>query len=470
MKVSTNSVFKKERCLSSALWAFLALFLGASDHPALAAKPLKAEQIRVYESADEGQRVHFLIERAKMGQGELVENLLKHFPLQGPHATNRKLFIEGLILEVRGDLSGAAKKYRAALARDPSLTLVRVQLVGCLDKLGQDDSAKHHLQLLEAEAPNKEVASSIKSFMDRIDAKRPLTFTGFISLAPSTNINSGSSHTQVYAPGYGTDKVFDIFKSDQKRSGVGAAGGLGAAYSKRIGNQLEAVVAADVSGSIYADREFDSASFSQSLEMRYHLNEGYIGLGGVADQSINPNSPDLMHDSVRYHSYGPRVSTLYFLGEHNMLHASAVYEWRDYADSSFLDGTAFLSEASLNHGINQTLNLTLSGGFDKINSNQDNLSYNTYFAGFGLYKELPMGINLNANTQIRLSTFDQMNPAFLVTRQDQRYIGSLAFTKRDLNIFGFAPAISYTYTKNVSNITLYDYDSHAVDLRLTKDF
>ena len=33
-----------------------------------------------------------------------------------------------------------------------------------------------------------------------------------------------------------------------------------------------------------------------------------------------------------------------------------------------------------------------------------------------------------------------------------------------------APAIEYRYTWNDSNIAFYEYDSHTVDIRLTKDF
>lgn len=451
-------------------WLFVALFLGAIASPAEAARPLTAAQISVYESADEGQRVHFLIERAKMGDSELVETLLQHYPLVGAHAPNRTLFIQGLVLESQSNLTGAAKKYREALARDPSLTLVRVQLAQVLGSLGQDDSAKHHLQLLEAEAPNDDVANSIKSFMDRIDAKRPITFSGFVSAAPSTNINSGSSHTQVYAPGFGQDVTFDIYAADQKQSGIGIAAGVSAGFSKRLGNHWEAVLAADISTGIYADKDYNSVGLSQSAEMRYHLKNGYLGIGGIADQTVNPNANDLLTNGLTYHSFGPRLSMLRFLGNHNMLHASAVYEWRDYANSTLLDGSAFLSEASINHGIDQTSNFTVSGGFDKINSNLASQSYGTYFGVFGLYKELPMGISLNANTQARFSTFDELNSSFMVTRQDQRYVGAIAITKRDLNFYGFAPEVTYTYTRNVSNIALYDYDSHAVDLRLTKDF
>lgn len=470
MDLFKQTHLKKKRRFIGAFYVLIGLAMGMLANPALGAKPLTSDQIRVYESADEGQRVHFLIERAKMGQGELVETLLQRYPLQGPHAINRTLYINGLVLESLGNLTGAAEKYRAALARDPSLTLVRVQLVQCLDKLGQDGSAKHHLQLLEAEAPNDDVANSIKSFMDRIDAKRPLTFSGFVSVAPSTNINSGSSHNKVYAPAFGSDAYFDINSADQKQSGVGLATGLSIGYSKRLGNHWEAVLAGDVSGSIYADKDYNSAALSQSVEMRYHLNNGYLGLGGVADQSINPNANNYLVDGLTYHSFGPRVSMLRFLGDKNRFHASAVYEWRDYANYTILDGTALLSEASLNHGFDQTLNITLSGGYNKVNANQKNLGYQTFFGGFGVYKELPLGISLNANTQARFSTFDEENPFFMTTRQDQRYIGSVGLTKRDLNIFGFAPELSYTYTRNVSNIAVYDYDSHAVDFRLTKDF
>ena len=472
MDILTTNSFKKERRASSALYLFLILFFYYGVAPALAAITLTAEQIQVYGSASETQRVHFLISRAKAGQHELAATLLQHFPLQGPHAADRTLYVEGLILEGQGDLTGAVEKYRAALADDPSLTLVRAQLAETLAALGKDDSAKHHLKLLEAEAPNEYAARGIRSFIDRIDAKRPLTFSGFISLAPTTNLNGGSSHSKVYSsnPIFGDGAYLDISAANQKQSGVGLAAGASIGYSKRLGNHVEAVLAADVSGQIYADHDFNSTSFSQSAELRYHLNNGYIGFGAIADEVIDPNAVDIIQDGMTYHSFGPRASLLRFISPHDTLTASAVYEWRDYANSSFMDGTSILSEVSLNHGFNSTFNVTVSGGYDKVDSETSFLSYNTFFGGLGFYKELPLGITLNGNTQARFSKFDDMNPVFFKTREDQRYSASLTLTKRDFNIAGFAPSLSYAYTKNFSNIATSDYDAHAVDFRLTKDF
>jgi outer membrane protein len=468
MKSFLPKLLKKERRNSGALCVLLALFLGA---PIAQAMELNAAQIKVYETADEGQRVHFLIERAQMGRTELVETLLQKYPLHGPHAANRTQFIQGLLLESQGNLTGAAKNYRTVLARDPSLTMVRMQLAQALEKLGQDDSAKHHLKLLEAEAPSPQAANGLRSFIDRIDAKKPLKFGGFISVAPSTNINNGSSHTKVWSPYLGENgDYFIIAANDQKKTGVGISAGGSVGYTKRLGNNWEAVLAGDISGQIYLNPKFNSYGLSQSAEMRYHLNNGYLGFGGVADQVISLQNATTVGEAIGYHSYGPRVSLLHFVGDHDTFHASAVYEWRKYAGATALDGNAFLSEASYNHGIDQTFNVTLSGGYDNVKSNLQGISYDTWFGGLGFYKELPHGISLSGRTQVRVSNFEDSPNWFGLIRSDQRYIGSLAVTKRDFNIAGFAPALSYSYTRNVSNIASYDYDSHNIDFRLTKDF
>ena len=68
-------------------------------------------------------------------------------------------------------------------------------------QLDEDDSAKHHLNLLMAEAPNEYEAEGIRSFIDTIDARRPFTFNAYVSVAPSTNVNNGScQRDDLFAP------------------------------------------------------------------------------------------------------------------------------------------------------------------------------------------------------------------------------------------------------------------------------
>jgi tetratricopeptide (TPR) repeat protein len=145
----------------------------------LAAVP-NTQQLVSYEQATEIERVKLLLHLAKTGDVEAVDVLLAKYPLQGPHANNRALFIEGLLLKSQGKLTQAAEKFRAALAQDPSLTLVRSELAQTLVELQEDDSAKHQLQLLAADAPSEEAASGIRSFIDQVDARTPFKFSGYV--------------------------------------------------------------------------------------------------------------------------------------------------------------------------------------------------------------------------------------------------------------------------------------------------
>ena len=421
------------------------------------------EQISEYEASTESTRVKLLIKLAKSGQHDLAETLLKRYPLKGEFGPNRQLFIEGLILKARGNLTGAAKNYRAALADDPSLTLVRAELAQTLFQLEEDDSAKHHLNLLVAEAPDEYQAQGIRSFIDAIDARRPFKFNAYVSVAPSTNVNNGSSNKTIYAPLWGVE--MDIDDNSREQSGIGFSTGFSAGYAHRLGNDFSVVLGGGVNASLYTDSDFNTYNASQSAELRYLLNGGFLGAGMVASENMKNDEIDLS-----YYSYGPRVSLQKAITPQDRINLSTVYEWRTYPDTSSSDGTALLIDGSWNHAFDSSLTASLGAGYDRIKTELDFTSYETYSGSVGLYKELPKGITVDLNGEVRLSEFDAMHPIAGVTRKDTRLSGTVALTKRDFNIWGYAPSLEYTYVNNDSNISLYEFDSHALDFRLSKDF
>ncbi|MEO6610317.1 MAG: porin family protein [Aestuariivirga sp.] len=439
----------------------LAGALSGSPSEAAVAKP-EPNQISAYEGLNEGGRVRILIMLAKTGRADQAEFLLQHYPLEGPLAANRKLFIEGLICSSRRDLPAAAAKYRQALANDPHLTLVRSELAQTLAAMDENESAKHHLELLKADAPDLVQAQGVQSFIDRIDEKRPYTVAGYVSLAPSTNFNGGSSHTTVYSPVLGWG---DIPQTSQKTSGVGVSGGVSLGFSKRLNDYFQMVTAANVDGRAYADSQYDLVSFSESAEMRRIISGGYLSAGLVSSQLVAPASLKLS-----YYSYGPRLAFAKDLSQRNRLVASTVYEFRDYGQGSYQNGWASTNTATISHAVDSSFSLNATAGYDHVAQGFDFTSYHTYSLGVGAYKELSHGITVQLDAMAKYSNFEGINPVALVAREDQRYIGSITLTKRDWDLMGFAPTLNYTYTRNASNIALYDYDSHSVELRLTKDF
>jgi outer membrane protein len=436
-----------------------ALFLFCAPvHSALAAP--NATQIAAFENAPETERVKLLMHLAKNGQHDDAGFLLESYPLQGPHAPNRTLYIEGLILNANGDHTGAVEKYRSALASDPKLTLVRAELAKTLAVLEQDDSAKHHLNLLAAEAPTEGAAQEILSFLEKIDSRKPYTISGYVSLAPSTNMNQGSKRKTVF-----DNSSWEISDSSKAKSGIGFSWGWDAAYSKRLGNDFTFIVAGGVDSQIYKDKDFNQYETSQSLEVRRMFERGYLGLGAVASQSLSHNKK-----FITQVTYGPRVSASMRVSSKDQLSAGATYEWRDNLAAGAADSTALSLNSTWTHGFSSTLSATAFGGLTLIDSDVDVNSYNTKSAGLTVYNEFSYGITTKLTAQVLDTNYDKFNPFIGVKRHDTRLMGSLELTKRDLNYMGFAPSISYSFTENISNQNLYDYTTHAVDFRLTRDF
>jgi tetratricopeptide (TPR) repeat protein len=430
---------------------------------------LDAQQIAYYQSGTENARVRLLIELTHTGHADMAEALLKRFPLEGPLAENRKLFIDGLILESRGELKAAVAKFRAALANDPKLTLVRSELAQVLARMDETDSAKHHLELLAADAPTPAQAAGIRSFIQQLDADHPLKFSGFVSIAPSTNINLGSSHQKVYTPGlggiYGSDASWDIDPASQKQSGTGLTAGANVGFSHRLGDHFQGVLAAGAAGTYYPVVAATTLGLSQSAELRYLFQDNYLGLGGVSSQSLDP-----INYNIAYSSFGPHPSLQLMLTPRDQLTGSATYEWRSYPSNSTANGNALLVYSILTHAFDSSSNVALILGYENVTQQIDFNSYYDGTVGLGFYKELPKGITLEGQGTARFAGFDAVNPLALTTRYDENYTGSLTFTKRDWNIYGFAPSVNFLYTRNFSNIDVYDYDSQAVDFRLTKNF
>ena len=469
MKFNYHNISQLGRNITCALSVFAAVLTSSAFAPAHAEPQVSANQVSIYEHSDEAKRVHILISLCKAGFVDAAEMLLHRFPLQGPTAANRTLFIEGLILEKRGALPQAAAKFRAALANDPRLTLVRSELAMVLVRMNEPDSAKHHLELLAADVKDPQQQAGIRSFIDSLNASHPFTFSGFISIAPSTNINQGSSHDTVYSPGIagvnGVDPLGTIAASGQKQSGIGVVAGGSIGYSKNLSDHIQAVVAANASGSYFPATGLTGAGLSQSAELRYLTGRGYVGVGGVASEGV-----DTINRALSYTSYGPRLSILHRLSERDQMQVSATYEWRNYAGSPVNNGTALTLSSVFTHAIDSSSNAALILGYDSVT--QQN-AFNSYYGGtfgLGFYKELPRGFTVQGQGTAHIAQFYDQNPFTLTTRYDDNLTGSLTFTKRDWNWFGFAPSLNYTYVRNFSNISLYDFDSHSVDFRLTKDF
>jgi outer membrane protein len=185
----------------------------------------------------------------------------------------------------------------------------------------------------------------------------------------------------------------------------------------------------------------------------------------IGSQSVKSDASGLS-----YYSYGPRVGLQKDITPKDRVNLSSVYEWRKYPDNSLSDGTAVMLDGAWSHAFASDLNVSLNAGYDRVASGIDYNSYESWSGGLGFYKELPKGITADLHGEVSRSGFDAMFPIYNVIRKDERFTGTISLTKRDFNIWGYAPALEYTYLYNHSNVANFEFDSHSVNFRLSKDF
>ncbi|MBK8455845.1 MAG: tetratricopeptide repeat protein [Phyllobacteriaceae bacterium] len=128
---------------------------------------------------------------------EAVDVVRRFRPQDKSHDLRLRL-TEGPVREAQGDFAGAAEIYRAILARQPGVTAARVRLARALAATGDRKGARHHLDLLIAAGVDDRLGGRLSALGNTMNEGDPFSFSGSLSLLPSTNVNGGTNNTTVW--------------------------------------------------------------------------------------------------------------------------------------------------------------------------------------------------------------------------------------------------------------------------------
>ncbi len=415
-----------------------------------------------------GKRLKILVALIRDNQPDAAEQLLRAAPFDGEFAQNRNLFITGMIERARGNLEHAAEIYRTVLANDPNLTMVRLELAATLHALDQTEGAKHHLELLKGAAPTPELARNFGDFIAAIDASRPWSFNAWLSLAPSTNFNNGTALE--YHSLFGLTGT--IGELSRKKSGIGIKGGANAAYVFELGNKLQAIVATGTYFEQYEGDLFDKIALNQNVELRRNHARGSIGIGMSFSESFykTNGSGGFPYANETAWSFGPQVTIRHLLTNALNLETRLSHRWNVFNVANFSDGssTSLTNRLALTMSSSQVL-YAMAGG-DRNKTDYDHTSTWAGWGGLGIYQEVPFGVTVYGEAKLRYSVSDGDYPFLLAPRENTRLDARAVLTKRDFSLYGLAPQLEYTYTKNWSNDDLSEFDSHGLAVTLTRAF
>ncbi|WP_199864469.1 surface lipoprotein assembly modifier [Rhizobium sp. EC-SD404] len=230
------------------------------------------------------QAIRGFIERGDLDTAQL---LLANSRFDEGDLGYQAAFLQTVVLERRGELAEAERLSRAILAERPDFDLVRVHLARILARQGNSTGATYHLRLLAESSSDRTSRERFESFIDALDASRPFTVGGFISFAPSTNVNNGSSGTQVMLGGL----PFTIDEGGRAQSGMGVRAGLNAGYSHALNEQFTLYTAGSAVFSDYSGKDFDTLVGDLRVGMRYRTASRMLSAEFIADRRWFSTTP-----------------------------------------------------------------------------------------------------------------------------------------------------------------------------------
>ena len=466
------------RLVAVALWAVVGSSEAAfAQSPPAAAPVALADGARLrpavidhaitqWSKLDDDQRLALVDDALQSGDFDLADELLGKLGPRSLATELRGQYLTGVLRKAQGRYEEAIDVFRALLAGRPELTRVRLELAHTLYQAKQDESARHHFELvLGASAADPNLERTVRGFISSMDARRRWQFSTYMTVAPSTNLNQGSDKRTVTLNGL----PFILSESSVKQRGVGVVSGFQGGYFHPLGQGLDLLTTVGLHVKRYKQSEFNDTLGTLSIGPRWRWDRGFVGFYGTAESRQ-------VEDADQYKSWGGLLSTGYSLTSQDMMFGDVSCSKRSFDEDwrgsnlEYWSGHACSLAGRFERHLDSATYVRVLGSLGRENTARDHLDNRFYAGGFGAYRELTMGISLYLQALYTRRRFLGDYPVIGEPRVDDRIDLSTQLIKRDFQIFGLAPALQYTYTINKSNVEFLAFDAHGVSLTLTKKF
>lgn len=377
-----------------------------------------------------------------------------------PDAALHFAHLEGLILAHQGRYDDAIQVFRSILATEPNFTPSRIELSKLLFRTGQTEAALHHIEAVELGTDDAGLRRLAQGFRYRMAQNRPYGFSGYVAILPSTNVNRATDNL-VFNAG---EKEFQIDEDSRRKSGVGVATG-GSAFrnwSLTDTNSLVWTGSFDIT-KYEGSRDFDEAVLASSLVLDHSIGPFTVSFGPTADFRWLAWEPYAAR-------YGVALGTSRPLGDRTAVYTNLLVMKQDYVHLDYRDGWLASASVTVRHMFSPSLSMAVTGGLATERTQNEHLDHNDYRLLFQLDKEWSGGLLTTFVAAAGQNRYLGEFPGIMTERLDERWSVGGRIAHRGLSFSGFAPQLKYEYTKQKSNISFYDYDSHDVGLTLIRNF
>ncbi len=369
-------------------------------------------------------------------------------------------FLTGMAHLSNEDYVAAREVFRGILSDNPNLLRVRLELARTLYLLEEDQAAAYHFRLVLANNENPAVRRNIENFLDQISRRQSFWVRVSLGLAPDSNANASTTDDVVQLFGF---LPAEISPDAQRKSGLGARASVSANWFPHLSENWRGDINVTGHGVDYSGAEFDDFQIQSHAGVRKIEKCGYFGLVGTYARRWYGNESF-------YAAYGGRAEAYCRLAPKLALGGYISGALLDYDINEGREGPVLSASVNVDRALSSTqlasARVTVTREFAQFES----LRSTDYALRLSYIREFGEGLTIETAPSIAFRPFDARDPLFDKTRNDQRYGASISVIKRDWSYKGWAPVLTYGYTRNHSNINIYDYSRHQGEIRFTRVF
>lgn len=368
-------------------------------------------------------------------------------------------FLAGMCARRSGELDRAIDHLGAALAQDPDLTRARLELARTLYRTQRFSESRRQFELALGAGPPANVEANIRRFLAALDGKKNWNIRLTAGVLYDDNVNSGPASGEILL----FDTPFTLNDSSLAQDTMGFLFGLSGDYTLVLTQHTAWRFAGGGSKLEYLDHsDFEIGVVSAATGPLWRGKKFLAGIDGIYQRVWLGND-------TYSENYGLRPSLNVALGRGVTLVTTAGFEKRSFDTRPGRDGERYYGGVSLRFTVEGKGVLQPGYRFSKVKANDDTEAYDRH--EISLNGVMPIGERWTARVggTLWLSDYEALDPAFGAVRSDTLWRGHLALLY-EITSLRMSLTANYSYTKNDSNITLFDYDRHQASLTFTKRY
>lgn len=376
---------------------------------------------------------------------------------------NNSLFLLGLSSKEQGKLDESKKYFTELLAKDKNAHRVKLELADIHFRQGKKAQAKSLLLEVKATNPPTKVGANIDAFLAHIEKGDPKSWNAFASfgLMYDTNANQGPETDTVLL----YNLPFNLSSDAKNQDDWANVFKLGVNHSHKLKSGATFQTGANVSFNKYRTLySFDSLSLSLSAGPSWQKDKWSFSIPYIF------NVVKIGHDDDWYSINNGLSPQFGFQVRKNViLQGNLSYSKKRYLTNSDRDGHSFMLNTSVRYSLdaNRYVSASIYKGLEESGiktSSNDSSGIN-----LGYYHALGKLWNVYVSPSISKTDYRGVEAAYGKDREDTQLAltANINYLIKPINS---NLTFSYTWTKNISSIEMYEYDRKQFMLSVFRAF